>query len=92
MELNLTVPSPEECARAYIEMLCKEIVSGDSAPFPIIDNIYLVVREYALHELTVWYDISEQIDDFRYGDNYRNTTKEVLMALIKKEAMKQLET
>lgn len=58
-ELNLTVPFPEKCARAYIEMLCKDIVSCGSAPFPIIDNIYLVVREYALHELTVWYDISE---------------------------------
>lgn len=92
VELNLTIPSPEECARAYIEMLCQEIVSGGSDPFPIIDDIYLVVREYALQELTVWYDISEQINDFRYGDNYRNTTKEALLALIKKEAMKQLET
>lgn len=85
VELNLTIPSPEECAHAYIEMLCKEMVSGGSDPFPIIDNIYLVVREYALHELTEWYDISEQIDNLCYGDNYRNTTKEALIALIKKK-------
>ncbi|MGB6406919.1 MAG: hypothetical protein WBF39_05535 [Planococcus donghaensis] len=67
------------------------MVSGGSDPFPTIDNIYLVVPEYTLHELTAWYDSSEQIDDFRYGDSYRNTTKETLLVLIKK-AMKQLET
>lgn len=92
MELKLAIPSPEKCARAYIKILCQEIVSGGSNPFLIIDYIYMLVREYTLHELTAWYDISEQIDNFRYGDNYRNTTKETLLVLIKKETMKQLET
>ena len=37
-----------------------------------------------------WYEISEMIDDFRYGDNVANITQDNLIRVIVQEAKNQL--
>jgi hypothetical protein len=42
-------------------------------------------------KLVGWLEISDMIDDYRYGDNYFNITDEIIHTTIMKEAKSQLE-
>ncbi|MER2154018.1 MAG: hypothetical protein ABS917_07500 [Solibacillus sp.] len=90
-ELSMTEPSIEECAKHYIRHLLKEILNDKNNAIKLANQIYEVVREHFFNgELEIWYEISEMIDDFRYGDNPRNITHEFLISTIVHETKKQL--
>lgn len=93
-ELRLREPTQEECAESYIYDLFGKILNNEDDIFKIVDEIYYVIREHLPieEELSVWYDISEKVDDFRYGDNITNITKETLAITIVEEAKKQLKS
>ncbi|MET3322367.1 UNVERIFIED_ORG: hypothetical protein ABIC97_005503 [Peribacillus simplex] len=92
-ELSLQEPLHEECAKYYIYELLRKILNDEDDVLEIAYEIYNVIREHFTNEeLSVWYDISEKIDDFRYGDNITNITKGNLITTIVKEAKKQLKS
>lgn len=93
-ELSMKEPSNEECAKYYIRHLLKEILNDKNKALNLAYEIYEVVREHFFNEELeiwyIWYEISEMIDDFRYGDNPRNFTHEFLITIIVHETNKQL--
>lgn len=90
-ELSLQKPSHEECAKYYIYELLKRILNNKGDIMSIAYEIYNVVHEHFTNEeVSVWYDISEKIDDFRYGDNITKITKETLIIAIMETAVQQL--
>ncbi|CRK84535.1 hypothetical protein [Neobacillus massiliamazoniensis] len=90
-ELNIIKPIHEECAKYYIWELLIKIINDENTAIDIAYKIYEVVREHSNNdELSIWYEISEKIDDFRYGDNTDNVSEEELKTQIVEEAKKQL--
>lgn len=89
-ELNLQEPSFEECAEYYILQLAKRILEEDeNNALDLAYKIYEVVRELDYSDgLEEWYNISEMIDEFRYGGNISHLTKVALIVTIVKEAKK----
>ncbi|MGE7780378.1 hypothetical protein ACQKL0_10495 [Peribacillus sp. NPDC097264] len=92
-EWKMPVPTHEECAKAYLHHLLRQIVGEDRHVTHIAYEVYEVVREH-FNELNVWYDISEMIDEFHCGENRLrgNLTWEQFLSMIKREAEKQLES
>jgi hypothetical protein len=87
----LQEPLHEECAKYYIYELLSKIVNGEEDVLEIAYEIYNVIREHFTNEeLSVWYDISEKIDEYRYGDNITKITKDDLITVIVTEAKNQL--
>ncbi|MCK2004453.1 hypothetical protein MZM54_24020 [[Brevibacterium] frigoritolerans] len=90
-ELSLQEPLHEECAKYYLYKLLRKIINGEEDVLEIAYEIYNIIREHFTdEELSVWYDISEKIDDYRYGDNITKITKDDLINAIGSEAKKQL--
>jgi hypothetical protein len=84
-------PSQVECSKYYFWYLLKQIIDNESNAINYAYEIYQVVREeFVSEELNVWYEISEMIDDYQYGDNVEEITRESLITNIIKEAKKQL--
>jgi hypothetical protein len=90
-ELDLREPSYEECAAYYIQHLSKRILEDENNAIDIAYEIYEVVRDLDYpKDLEEWYNISEMVDDFRYGDNNSKLSKAALIITIVKEAKNQL--
>lgn len=90
-EIDIQEPSHEDCAKYFIWNLLKQIIDDEYKAVDYAYEIYEVVREHFINdELNVWYEISEMIDDYRYGDNVVNITRKFLIASIVNEAKKQL--
>lgn len=90
-ELGMEEPSHDECCKYYFWYLLKQIIDNESNAINYAYEIYQVVREeFVSEELNVWYEISEMIDDYRYGDNVEGITRKSLIKSIVKEAEKQL--
>lgn len=90
-ELNITKPTQQECAEYYINHLISEIIKNEKAAIDIAYEVYKIIREHIIEEeLSVWYELSDLIDDYRYGDNIENITKEDLIRKIVEEAKKQI--
>ncbi|KAA0955437.1 hypothetical protein FQ087_12735 [Sporosarcina sp. ANT_H38] len=90
-ELGIEEPSQDKCSKYYFWYLLKQIIDNESNAINYAYEIYQVVREeFVSEELNVWYEISEMIDDYRYGDNIEGITIESLISTIVKEAKKQL--
>ncbi|WP_313893952.1 hypothetical protein [Psychrobacillus sp.] len=90
-ELGMEEPSQVECSKYYFWYLLKQIIDNESNAINYAYEIYQVVREeFVSEELNVWYEISEMIGDYRYGDNVEGITRESLITTIVKEAKKQL--
>jgi len=90
-ELDLQEPSYEECAAYYIRHLSKKILEDEENALDIAYDIYRVVCALDYPEdLEEWCNISEMIDDFRYGDNHSKLGKTALIITIVKEAKNQL--
>lgn len=90
-ELNIVRPSYEESARHYVRYLLKEIVDDPSKAIDNAYDIYNIAREHFLdEEQDIWYEISEMIDDFLYGDNIKNITRTSLTKVIVLESEHQL--
>ena len=92
-ELGIQEPSHEECAKYYIRNLLRQIINDETNAINLAYEIYEVVREHFINdELEIWYEISEMIDDFRYGDNIGNITEDSLITTIVQEAKVQLKS
>ena len=92
-ELSMQEPSHEKCAKYYIRNLLRQIIHDETNAINLAYEIYAVVREHFISdELEIWYEISEMIDDFWYGDNIGNITKDSLMTTIVQEAKVQLKS
>ncbi|MFJ8258555.1 hypothetical protein ACIQ4Z_15010 [Peribacillus asahii] len=90
-EINLQEPSFEECAEYYIQYLSKKLLEDKNNAIDLAYKIYEVVGNLDYPEdLDGWYNISDMIDDFRYGDNISKVSKVALIITIKREAKKQL--
>lgn len=92
-ELCLQAPIYEECVKAYMYELLKKILHNNEEIFKIADELYLIICEHFSHEeLSIWFDISEKADDFRYGDNTSQITKEKIQQMIVEAARHILES
>ncbi|QOY34757.1 hypothetical protein AWH56_018800 [Anaerobacillus isosaccharinicus] len=90
-ELSMKEPSYEQCAKYHIRYLLRQIIDDKNNAMNFAYEIYEVVRElFTNEELETWYEISEMIDDFRYGDNIKKLTQDFLITIIVQEAKKQL--
>ena len=86
-EIGLRKPSHEECAQYFINHLSKTILQDENNAVDLAYEIYKVCREHINTEaLSKWYEISEMIDDFRYGDNVANLTRSTLTSVFVQEA------
>lgn len=92
-ELDLQEPSFEECVVYYIRDLSKKIIKDENNALDLAYEIYKVIRntDYPYpDDLDEWYNISEMIDNYRYGDNSSKWSKAILIIIIKREAKNQL--
>ncbi|GGI16588.1 hypothetical protein [Gottfriedia solisilvae] len=91
-ELSLREPTLQECVESYLSHLMRRIVDNENNAIDIAYNeVYFMVRDHFINEeLSVWYEISEMIDDYRYGDNIGKITKEVIITKIVEEAKKHI--
>ena len=92
-ELDLQEPPFEECVVHYIRGLSKKIIEDENNALDVAYEIYEVVRNFDylyLAGLEEWYNISEMIDNYRYGDNSSKLSKAILIIIIKREAKNQL--
>ena len=91
-ELGLTEPTYEESVGDYVQYLIQQILLDKQKAIEIAYEIYTILRDHNNDEKTYrWYEISEMIDDFQYGDNVNNITQDMLIKIILQEAEKQLE-
>ena len=82
-ELDIAEPSYEESAKHYVRYLLRQIVADPSIAIDNAYEIYTIVSEHSLdEEQESWYEISEMIDDFLYGDNIKNITRSFLNKVI----------
>jgi len=90
-ELKMQEPTFEECAEYYIQQLAKRILKEENSAIDLAYKIYEIVRELDNCDgLEEWYNISEMIDDFQYGDNISNLSKVALIVAIEREVKKLL--
>ncbi|WHY03235.1 hypothetical protein [Neobacillus sp. DY30] len=90
-ELKMQEPTFEECAQYYIQQLAKRIPEEENSAIDLAYKIYEIARELDNYDgLEEWYNISEMIDDFRYGDNISHLSKVALIVTIAKEVKKLL--
>jgi hypothetical protein len=90
-ELKMQEPTFEECAEYYIRQLAKRILEEENSAIDLAYKIYEIVRELDNYDgLEEWYNISDMIDDFRYGDNISNLSKVALIVSIENEVKKLL--
>lgn len=91
-ELRIEKPTQEECAKYLICNLLSRIIEDQTKAIDYAYEVYKLVREHFINEeLDIWYEISEMIDDFRYGDNIENITMDLLTSKIIQEAKKQIQ-
>ena len=90
-ELDIVEPSYEESAKHYVRYLLRQIVADPSIAIDNAYQIYTIAREHFLdEEQGRWYEISEKIDDFLYGDNIQNITQTAINRVIVQESEQQL--
>ncbi|WP_431807692.1 hypothetical protein [Lysinibacillus sphaericus] len=90
-EIELQEPSYEECAKYYILHLSEKILQDKTNVFDIVYDINTVAREINYpDDLEEWLYISDMIDEFHYGGNDFNLTKEEVIAAIMHEAKNTL--
>jgi len=90
-ELDIVEPSYEESAKHYVRYLLRQIVADPSTAIDNAYEIYIIAREHILYdEQARWFEISEMIDDFLYGDNIKNITQTAINRVIVQESEQQL--
>lgn len=91
-ELAFTVPSYEESAKHYVRYLLRQIVDDPTKAIENAYEVYTIVRDdFSNEEQDRWYEISEMIDDFLYGDNSGNITRASLRQVIVQVSRQQLD-
>ena len=88
-EIKLVKPTIQIVVQQYIYHLLEKIIQKEETPTELAYEIYKIAWEHSEdEELEVaWYEISEQIDDYSYGDNINKMSEEELNNLITKEAI-----
>ncbi len=90
-EMELQEPSYEECVRYNILQLSEKLLQDKKNVFEIVYDINLVIRDIDYPEdLKEWFIISDMVDEFQYGGNDFNLTKEEVITAIMDEAKNQL--
>lgn len=90
-EMELQEPSYEECARYNILQLSEKLLQDKKNVFEIVYDINLVIRDIDYPEdLKEWFIISDMVDEFQYGGNDFNLTKQEVITAIMDEAKNQL--
>ncbi|MGB3259913.1 hypothetical protein [Paenisporosarcina sp.] len=89
-ELAIQKPTFEICARSYIGHLANKIIKANNKSVTF-DLAYMIFRIVAsdLHypdDLMEWYEISEMIDELRYGDSPKEFNEDGVILRIKNEA------
>jgi hypothetical protein len=90
VELQIQEPDFETCARGYIRLMSQHILKTESHPelFDLANKIFHIVS-IELHypdDLFEWYEISEMIDQYQYGDGSVEFGIEEIFLRIKKQA------
>ncbi|MFG6497012.1 hypothetical protein P8610_16750 [Fictibacillus sp. UD] len=89
-EIQLQQPSYQVCSIHYLQHLATQILLDETHAIDLAYEIYEVMRELDdTPNYKTWYEISELIDDYRYGDNPTNLTMPALIISIQR-ASKQL--
>ncbi|MEK3981464.1 hypothetical protein MKY37_20845 [Psychrobacillus sp. FSL K6-2836] len=87
-ELEIHKPTFEVCSRAYIGHLANKIIQANNH-LMIFDLAYMIFRIVSdLHypdDLMEWYEISEMIDELRYGDTPTEFNIDGVISRIKNE-------
>lgn len=88
-ELEIRKPTFEVCSRAYICHLADKIKQEDNhlKTFDLAYVIFHIVSD--LHypdDLLEWYELSEAIDELRYGDTTAKFNRDKVITRIKNEA------
>ena len=90
-EIDLRVPSREECNQYYKIHLLKTILEDKNNAIDLAYEVYKVVREEINTEVfSRWFELSEIIDDFLYSDNVENLTRTYLTSVIVQVAKNQI--
>ncbi|SDW37229.1 hypothetical protein [Paenibacillus sp. PDC88] len=85
LEIEMSIPIYEECARTYLYYLCQEILSDSRNAY-----INLVSELDYPEDLITWVNISEDIDRIIYDDQYHKPNKVEVRQQIILEAKKHL--
>lgn len=75
-------PPFEQCVVHYIQNLSKKIIEDENNVLDVAYKIYEVVRNFDYlynADPEEWYNISEVIDNFRYGNNSSKLSKAILI-------------
>ncbi|WP_391122471.1 hypothetical protein [Psychrobacillus sp. L3] len=89
-ELGIQKPTFEISARAYIGHLANKIIEENDHSV-IFDLTYMIYQIVALDlhypdDLMEWYEVSEMIDELRYGDIPKEFNEDGVISRIKNEA------
>ena len=87
-ELNLQKPTIQTAVQQYIILILGEIIQKEDSLIDLAYDIYKITWEHIDDDdlEAAWYEISEKIDDYRYGNHINKLTEEELNNLIIKEA------
>ncbi|MFD1927020.1 hypothetical protein ACFSFY_02965 [Sporosarcina siberiensis] len=90
-ELAIAEPTYEESVKHYVYYLLSQIIKNESKAIENAYEIYTIGYEDTHDEEQAgWYEISEMIDDFLYGDNINNITRDSLHQVIVRESKRHL--
>ncbi|MFD1135965.1 hypothetical protein [Paenibacillus urinalis] len=91
LEIEMSIPIYEECARKYLYYLCLEILSDSRNAYDIVMDIFNLVSELDYpDDLITWVNISEDIDRIIYDDSYHKPNELVVRQQIILEANKYI--
>lgn len=81
--LQIKAPSGELCVHNHIRHLHSQLLLPSEDSILIVKEIYECTIEHdLLEEQLNWQGISDAIDDFQYGDNLQNYTRDMINEMI----------
>lgn len=84
---QLEEPTELECAKHRLKSLHAELIKPESDAINLVNEIYRLTIDFDLaEEQLVWLEISDAIDDFKYGDNLSEMTEDALEGWIRMRA------
>lgn len=92
-ELSIQRPSVEACSKQVTRCLLSKIVEENRKALDHAHALYQVLRDdFPDFDTATWFEMSELIDDFRYGNNEQKLTEAELITRIVEKAKEQLDT
>ncbi|XKH49598.1 hypothetical protein LG275_08070 [Chryseomicrobium palamuruense] len=90
---QLEEPTELECAKHRLKSLHAELIKPESDAINLVNEIYRLTIDFDLaEEQLVWLEISDAIDDFKYGDNLSEMTEDALEGWIRIRAREMWHT